>query len=79
MPWLVFADDRELAMGIEAEQEHAGTIRWLVDRVLLTGGWEGPGYDVDRLVQEMATRIAQDHLKEVPDYYSRLKQMETLK
>lgn len=56
------ADD-ELLQGIEVEREHAGTIQYLKDHPELT-------------VDQAAELIARDHLGELPDYYTRLKDME---
>jgi len=69
--WVTSAD-HQLAMGVQVEMEHAGTIEWLVKRI----GGEQSAEEMTALIQEMATRIAQDHLKELPDYYTRLKQVE---
>ena len=79
MGWVVTAEhgkeaQDQLEMGIKVEMEHADTIRWLAKKL-----GPGPGYDekaMEDLVKEAATKIAQDHLKELPDYYSRLKKME---
>jgi hypothetical protein len=64
-------DAKELAMGTEIEKEHLDTIKWLVEQL---------GGDVKKfesLRDEAAERIARDHLKELPDYYTRLKKMES--
>jgi len=58
------ADPAQLAMGVKVEREHASTIRWLTDHPEAT-------------IDQAAEMIAQDHLKELPDYYTRLKAMET--
>lgn len=75
MSWVIWAEESdELKMGIEVEKEHADTIRWLAKKL-----GPGTGYNdkvLDDLVTEVATKIAQDHLKELPDYYARLKEME---
>jgi len=53
----------EFRMGLEVELEHAGTIA----KFAKTGSNE----------LEIAGRIALDHLEEYPDYYTRLKRMES--
>lgn len=53
--------DKELEMGKKVEMEHAGTIKSIAP-------------DVD--VEGVAKLIAKDHLKEIPDYYTRLIKME---
>lgn len=69
MSWLILADGSELKKGTEAEKEHAETIKWIISKL---GG--DPGNE--KLIEEVAKRIAQDHLKELPDYYTRLEGME---
>ena len=69
MSWLVTADDAELKMGIEAEKEHTDTIKWLIEKV-------GGDPTNTQLIEEVARRIAQDHLREMKSYYTRLKKME---
>ena len=56
-------DIHEFAKGINIEKEHTRTVMGLED-----------GKDFDMSV--VAGRIALDHLKEIPDYYSRLEKME---
>lgn len=53
--------DKELEIGKKVEMEHAGTIKQFAP-------------DAD--IETVATSIAKDHLKELPDYYSRLVKME---
>jgi hypothetical protein len=65
--WLRTADD-QLKMGIEVEKEHAGTYKWIKDTYEKTGKWPED--------QEVFSHIGQDHLKEIKDYYTRLKNME---
>lgn len=67
MPWLTA--NAELQKGISIEKEHLGTIQWLIETL------GGDPKDV-KLQEEVARRIAQDHLDELPDYYSRLEKME---
>lgn len=67
MHW-IRADGGELAAGTEVEMEHAGTIRWMAEQL-------GSKPD-ESFVREVASRIAQDHVTELPDYYTRLKKME---
>jgi hypothetical protein len=55
------AKDNELEIGKKVEMEHAGTIKSIAP-------------DVN--IKSVATLIAKDHLKEIPDYYSRLTKME---
>jgi hypothetical protein len=75
MSWFkTAAEPDQLAMGREVEQEHAETIKWLIKKLS-----PGPGLTDEittKLLAETVERIAQDHLKELPDYYTRLKQME---
>jgi hypothetical protein len=79
MSWMKFgAESTQLAMGKEVEKEHADTIRWLAQKL-----GSGPGYTGDvlaKLIDEVAGRIAQDHLKEsgpgFSHYYTWLAQME---
>ena len=76
MSWTRFAaEPDQLAMGREVEKEHTDTIKWLIQKL-----GPGPGYTDDvlaKLIDEIAERIAQDHLRELPDYYTRLKRMES--
>jgi hypothetical protein len=68
-------ENKELAMGKKAEMEHAATIEWIMSKL-----GPGPGYDEKTkkgFIEEVVTKIAEDHLKEMPDYYSRLEQMES--
>ena len=58
----------ELERGRTVEQEHADTYKWLEQEVARTGHLPAP--------QELYQRIAEDHLKELPDYYTRLEHME---
>jgi hypothetical protein len=53
---------REFRRGVVVELEHTGTIK----------KFARPGYDE----LEIAGSIALDHLRELPDYYTRLKKME---
>lgn len=55
--------EEELAMGVKVEMEHADTIKRIQSGELTD-------------IKDIATAIAQDHLKEMPDYYTRLKAME---
>lgn len=55
----------QLEMGKKVEMEHAQTIKQFMKE--------------DVKVEEVAEAIAADHLKELPDYYSRLKKMEASK
>jgi hypothetical protein len=57
------SDPTQIEMGIKVEMEHRSTIEWLKS-------------NPDATIEEAARHIALDHLKELPDYYSRLKQME---
>jgi hypothetical protein len=58
----------EIEMGKQVEMEHKGTIQWIAEKL---------GGKVDEaLMQEITTKIAEDHLKEMPDYYTKLKAME---
>jgi len=57
------SNSSELDMGREVELEHKSTIEYLK---------KNPNTPVDKAVE----MIARDHLKELPDYYTRLKKME---
>ena len=54
---------KELKAGIEVEREHSDLVRALKTRRGLTE-------------EEVYTMIAKAHLREIPDYYSRLTHME---
>jgi hypothetical protein len=71
MRWIRLAaeDNKELEMGKKVEREHADTIKWLAEQL--------GGKVSDALMQEAVTRIAQDHLKELSDYYTKLAKMES--
>jgi hypothetical protein len=77
MPWLnahcgeCGAEEEELKKGISVEKEHLGTIKWLLKHLE-----HGEATEFADLMDEVAKRIAQDHLNELPDYYSRLEKME---
>ena len=58
---------KELEMGIKVEREHSGTIQKIKDGL----GSNNPLSDED-----IFKLIAEDHLRELPDYYTRLKEME---
>jgi hypothetical protein len=76
----------ELAKGIEHEKEHLGTIARAFKRGQALK--RIPGVDMDRDVSQedrirflkltalTAQEIAQDHLRQIPDYYTRLEKME---
>jgi hypothetical protein len=64
-------DNKELEMGRKVEQEHTDTLNWLLKEV------NAPAERLEALRTEAIQRIAQDHLKELPDYYTRLKAMES--
>ena len=55
--------EEELAMGVKVEMEHAATIKRIQSGELTD-------------MKDIATAIAQDHIKEIPDYYTRLTAME---
>ena len=71
MSWIIAAGDDQIAMGVKVEKEHANTIKWIVEKV--------GGKADDALIEEVAKKIAEDHLKEMPDYYTKLKEMEAKK
>ena len=60
---LAQAPDTEVEMGRKVEVEHKATIEFLK---------KNPNTPLDKAVE----MIAKDHLKEFPDYYTRLKKME---
>ena len=68
MGWVSAADKSELEMGIAVEKEHAGTIKKLLEKAGLKAD--------DAILQEAFKMIAEDHLREMSDYYTRLKKME---
>jgi hypothetical protein len=78
MSWLKLAAEEEdpkakqMAMGRKVEKEHTETLRWLIREL----GSDGPARPVEQLVEEAIGRIAEDHLRELPDYYTRLARME---
>lgn len=79
MSWLKFAAEedagsKELAMGRKVETEHTATIKWLIEQLSHSAGQSD--VPVEKLIAEATERIAQDHLRELPDYYTRLKRME---
>jgi hypothetical protein len=55
--------DSEIGMGRKVEWEHVATINYLR---------QNPEAPIEKVVE----MIAKDHLKEIPDYYTRLKKME---
>jgi hypothetical protein len=55
--------DTEVEMGRKVEMEHKSTIEYLR---------KNPNAPLEKVVE----MIARDHLKEIPDYYTRLKKME---
>lgn len=55
--------EAELDMGRQVEMEHKATIEYLR---------KNPNAPLEKVVE----MIARDHLKEIPDYYTRLKKME---
>lgn len=59
-------DKKELEMGIKVESEHNDVYEYLQDHFK----------DMPLTKTEFYERIAKAHLKEIPDYYSRLKIME---
>ena len=61
-------DKDQVQMGIEVEKEHAPTVKKIREAL---------GEDLDISNEEIYQMIAEDHLKEFPDYYTRLKKMET--
>ena len=58
----------QLKMGREVEKEHAPTVSKIIASVK-----DGA---VGMSTEEIYESIAQDHLNEIPDYYTRLKKME---
>ena len=67
MSWYKRSSSEELALGIEIEREHLGTIR-KIEKAIESGS---PLSD-----DEICELIAKDHIAELSDYYSRLKKME---
>jgi len=63
-------DPKELEMGIKVESEH-GDIYEYLDTYLETWNIQMPCKK-----EEFYERIAKAHLREIPDYYSRLSKME---
>lgn len=58
----------ELDMGIAIEMEHLGTVKKIKDSII-----DGKITMTD---EEICRSIAEEHLEELPDYYTRLKRME---
>ena len=65
---IVVEADNEVAMGVNVEKEHAGTLKWITERV--------NGQLTDDVLNEAVRKIVSDHLKERPDYYTKLKEVE---
>lgn len=63
-------DPKELEMGIEIESEH-GDIYEMLDNYLESFNIRMP-WDKKEFYQ----KIAESHLREIPDYYTRLNKME---
>lgn len=61
-------DADQVKQGIEVEYEHKPTFRWLRDYILKNGTFPP--------IEAFAQNISKDHLKEIPDYYTRLAKME---
>lgn len=60
-------DKKELEMGIKVESEHNDVYEYLQEHFK----------DMPLTKTEFYERIAKAHLREIPDYYSRLKIMES--
>lgn len=58
----------ELQKGVGVEKEHKGTLRKIKRSIRRN--------KVTLSDRQVFTNIAKDHLKELPDYYTRLKKME---
>lgn len=77
MPWLnahcgeCSEEEKQLQQGIEVEKEHLGSIKWLIEQLE-----SGEPREIQSLIDEAVKKIAQDHLNELPDYYTRLEKME---
>lgn len=61
-------EEKQLAMGIKVEKEHADTIKWIKDFQKENGKFPPD--------EEVYKRIASDHLAEFSTYYENLKKME---
>jgi ubiquinone/menaquinone biosynthesis C-methylase UbiE len=59
-------DSKELKMGIKVESEHNDVYEYLQEKFK----------DIPLTKTEFYEKIAKAHLREIPDYYSRLKIME---
>ena len=68
MSWTIKSESNQLKMGTIVEKEHVGTIKWLAEKL---GGEANEG-----LINEVAQRIAQEHLREDAAYYTHLKEIE---
>lgn len=64
------SSDKELEMGIKIESEHCDIYEY-IDAYLETWNIQMPCKK-----KEFYERIAKAHLKEIPDYYTRLTKME---
>jgi len=60
--------EKQLELGIEVEREHLDTIKRIIKEP-----------ENQSLIDKAIESIARDHLKEMPDYYTRLKKMESEK
>lgn len=70
LSYLKSSKDNQLEMGIDVEEEHENVYDML-QRKLKEQGVEMP---IDK--EKFYELIAKDHLKELPDYYTKLKEME---
>lgn len=61
----------ELQMGIEVQSEHEDVYNELKDLL------DKSGIKMPWTREEFFKKIAKDHLKEIEDYYTRLKEMES--
>ena len=64
------SSEDQLKIGMQVEMEHTKTLEWLVKEL---GGDPGASKD---LIKEAAKKIAEDHIAEFSDYYTRLVEME---
>jgi len=67
------ANQDELEMGKQVEKEHSDTISGLIKELKP----ELKSEDVNKIIDTTVEKIASDHLKELPNYYTLLKAMES--
>ena len=67
---LIKKENPELQKGIEEEREHLVSINKLLDFFKVSGDNRAKG------VEEFLKNITEDHIKKIPNYYTKLDEME---